>query len=323
MADGLPRSRRDLRDWCLRKLGAPVLQINMDEDQIEDRLSEGLSYFRDYHFDGIEKVFFKHKVTSSRLNIVGSPIGTFLPGEVIKGVTSNACVVFVSITDGQFRIKAPTGTFIGSETIQGQDSGATATLTLTNFIVLGDIDNGYIPVGDTIIGVTDILPLGSGLPTSGSIFDINYQFALNSMHSLISTDLVSYYMFKSHVELMRMLFQGKKGLRFNRVTDRVYIDIDWLHNTVKPDEYVILVAYQEVDPLTFGEVYSNYFVREFCFAILKQQWGENLKKYNGIALPGNVTLNGQAIYDEAVKYREELELRIKKEWQEPVDFLVG
>ena len=321
--DGLPLTRRDLRDWVLRKLGAPVLQINLDEDQIEDRLSEGLAYFRDYHFDGVEKVFFKHKITSSYLNVIGVPVGTFLAGEQVKGLTSNAFACFVSITDGQFRVKLPTGTFTPGETLQGQTSGATIALGLINLLTLGDIDNGYIPADDSIIGVTNILPFNTGLPTSGSIFDINYQFALNSMHSLISTDILTYHMFKQQIELLRFEFQGIKGLRFNRKTDRIYIDIDWLHNIVSPDEYVILQCYKAVDPEDFKEVYSDYFVREFCFALMKEQWGENLKKFSGIALPGNVTLNGQTIYDEAVKYREELELRIKREWQEPVDFLMG
>lgn len=326
MADGLPRTRNELKNWVLRKLGAPVLEVNLDEDQIEDRLSEGLAYFRDYHFDGVERVLYKHKVTASKLVLAAAPTGTFIAGECIEGATSGASTVFLDqATDNlSVRVKGRhTSEFVNGEVITGQSSGATATLASTLAVQLGDIDNGWIPVDDSIIGVTDILPFDSGLPNAGGMFDINYQFALNSMHSLISTDLITYDMFRRQMELLRFEFSGTKGLRFNRKTDKIYVDIDWISGVVQPDSYLVIIAYKAVDPEVYSEVYSDYFVREYCYALMKEQWGEVLKKYSGIALPGNVTLNGQQIYDEGIAYRQKLEDRIKKEWELPVDFLIG
>lgn len=63
-----PSSRAELKDYCLRKLGAPVLEINVDDDQIEDCIDDALQYFRERHFDGIQRVFLKHKVTEADVN---------------------------------------------------------------------------------------------------------------------------------------------------------------------------------------------------------------------------------------------------------------
>lgn len=323
---GLPHSRNELKNWCLRKMGAPVLEINLDEDQIEDRISEALAYFHNFHFDGVEKVLFKHKITATVITFAAAVVADFAQGEQLKGLTSEVCVQFIdkAADNLSIRVKGIGVTeLLNGETLEGQSSGTTGVLAAANAVTLGDIDNGWVPVDDSIIGVTNVLPFNTGTPSAGSMFDINYQFSLNSMHSLISTDLITYDMFKRQIELMRFMFSGMKGLRFNRKTDKIYLDIDWLHNIVAPDEYIVFVCYKAVDPTAYEEVYSDYFVREYCYALLKQQWGENLKKFSGIALPGNVTLNGQTIYEEASAYRKELEERVEKAYQEPVDFLIG
>ena len=59
-----PNSRSTLIDYCMRSLGAPVVEINVDEDQVEDRIDEALQFYQHYHADAIEKVFLKHQITS-------------------------------------------------------------------------------------------------------------------------------------------------------------------------------------------------------------------------------------------------------------------
>ena len=63
-----PNSRQTLIDYCLRSLGAPVIEINIDEDQIEDRIDEGLQFYQHYHADAIEKVFLKHQITQTDID---------------------------------------------------------------------------------------------------------------------------------------------------------------------------------------------------------------------------------------------------------------
>lgn len=58
-----PNSKATLKEYCLRRLGKPVIEINIDDDQMDDRIDEALLFYQDYHFDGVEKAFLKHQVT--------------------------------------------------------------------------------------------------------------------------------------------------------------------------------------------------------------------------------------------------------------------
>lgn len=61
-------SREEFTDYCLRKLGFPVIEINVDPDQVEDRIDDALQYFQDYHFDGLQKVYYIHQITQEDVN---------------------------------------------------------------------------------------------------------------------------------------------------------------------------------------------------------------------------------------------------------------
>ena len=61
----VPTSRSTFKEFCLRKLGKPVIEINVDDDQVEDRIDESLRYYWDYHFDGAERLYYKHLITST------------------------------------------------------------------------------------------------------------------------------------------------------------------------------------------------------------------------------------------------------------------
>ena len=318
----LPATRVDLIEWCLRKLGAPVIDINLDEDQIEDRIDEGLAYFRDYHFDGVERCYLKHQITASHFTTTAAPVGTFNNDDIIKGNTSNAEAYVWDVSGTTVRFRTKLGTFSLGETVTNTSTGGTFTIaSAPNSITIGDIDNQYLAVSDRVISITDILPpqsstIGGNL---GGIFDFQYQWSLNNMFSLASTDLITYDIYKQYISLWEFMFRGKKGLRFNRKTDKVYIDI----NNFLIDQYVILEAWVALDPEQYKEVYGDEIVREYCYNLLKEQWGNNLKKFSGIQLPGGVTLNGQQIYDEAQRDLEKLRERIRKEFELPPDFMVG
>jgi hypothetical protein len=65
-----PNSRDELLEYCLRALGAPVSEVNVDEDQLNDRLDDALQYFQERHVDGIQRVFLKHKLLNDEINII-------------------------------------------------------------------------------------------------------------------------------------------------------------------------------------------------------------------------------------------------------------
>ena len=60
-----PTSKATFKEHCLRRLGKPVIEINVDEDQLDDRVDEALDYYADYHFDGFEHTYYKHQVTDT------------------------------------------------------------------------------------------------------------------------------------------------------------------------------------------------------------------------------------------------------------------
>ena len=62
-----PQTRTQLKEYCLRQLGHPVVEINVDDDQLEDRLDEAIQVYNDYHYDGSEKLYLKHQVTETDL----------------------------------------------------------------------------------------------------------------------------------------------------------------------------------------------------------------------------------------------------------------
>ncbi len=75
----VPTTRAEFKEYCLRKLGKPVIEINVDDDQVEDRIDESLKYYYDYHFDGSEKIYYKHIVTSNDVtNKYTTPTTTYM-----------------------------------------------------------------------------------------------------------------------------------------------------------------------------------------------------------------------------------------------------
>ena len=92
-------TRQGLIDYCLRPLGSPMVDINVTEEMIQDRVDEALEYFRLYHYDGIEKVYLKHKITSSYLTITTSNSEDFLINETITGQTSEATATVIVLKD--------------------------------------------------------------------------------------------------------------------------------------------------------------------------------------------------------------------------------
>lgn len=320
------KGRKALVHWCLRRLGAPVIDINIDDDQIEDRIDEALLYFRDYHFDGIERVYLKYQITASHLVAETTHTGELLRGDTLTGLTSGATgVAFDKSADNKIiRFRSTSAQkFTKGEIVQvGSDTSNTFEILNSDTAVFtGDIDNQYISVGTKVISVTNIIPqesstIGGNL---GGMFDFQYQFALNNMFNLASTDLITYQIYKQYISQWEFMFRGSKGIRFNRKTDRIYLDVqDWV-----VDQWIIIEAWAALDPNIYTEIYSDEFVREYAYNLIKMQWGTNLKKFSGIQLPGGVTLNGQQIYDEAKADLDILRERVRKEFELPPDFFVG
>ena len=188
---------------------------------------------------------------------------------------------------------------------------------------IGDIDNHYLSLDESYIGITGIIPLSENLSGSTNMFSVNYQYALNDLYTMGSAgDVKSYVFTQQYLSTIQNLFSGMPRFRFNRHRDRVYLDIDW-SSDLKIDDFVIVEAYASMNPETYTDAYSDIFLKKYCTALLKRQWGMNLIKFEGVQLPGGVTLNGRQLYDDAITEIEKLEVEGRLEYQLPDDFYMG
>jgi hypothetical protein len=243
-----PTSRAAFKEYCLRRLGKPVIEINVDEDQVDDRIDEALAYYWDYHFDGTEKIYYKYQITAE------------------------------------------------------------------------DAANKYITLPDNIIGAVNIFNIGDAMNVA-NIFNIRYQIALNDLYTLTNISLVPYFMAFQHIQLIEEILVGRKPIRYNRHRNQLFIDMDW--SILPVGNYVIVEAYQVVDPDTYTDVWHDRWLAQYATALIKRQWGNNLKKFDGMQMPGGLTFNGQKIYDEAIEEINALEKEMITSYSLPVSDMIG
>ena len=318
-------SRQGLIDYCLRRLGFPVIEINVDDDQVEDRIDDALQYFQEYHFDGVERLYLTHKVTTAELKFSGLSAPSFENTEMLIGETSGATCILYTVSGTTARITNVKGAFTAGETVTGTVSGFSRALTPSSFYTPGDIQNGYLPLPDSVIGVIRVLPINgpsSGMNNRNNMFDIIYQFRLNDMYNLLSADMVYYTQVQQHLSMLDMLLVGDRSFKYNRKMDKMYIDMNW-EEVLNPDDFIVVECYRILDPSTYTQVYNDMFLKRYSTALIKRQWGENMKKFGGIQLPGGVILNGKEIYEEAVEEIATIENEMQLKSELPVDFMVG
>ena len=319
-------SRQDLIDYCLRRLGFPVIEINVDEDQISDRIDDALQFWYEYHFDGRQKTFISHKITGDTVNLASALTGNYIVGETLTGLTSGATTVIKEIESlNRFITEDTKGTFVASENVRGSISNYSAALHATTFFTAGDMSNKYISIGNGVLFITRMFNFGGAATSTtkdGQLFDLMYQFRQNDLYNLLGADMIYYTAVQTHLSTLEQLLVNQRQIRFNRKMNRVYIDTDW-DLTFNPGDYVVLESYSIVDPTEFSEVYDDMFLKKYATALIKRQWGENMKKFGGILLPGGVTLNGDKIYEEAIVEIEKIEQDMQLKYELPPTFMIG
>ena len=278
-----PSTRQGLIDYCLRKLGAPVLEINVADDQIDDLVDDALQLFNERHFDGVERMFLKYKLTEEDIN---------------RGQAKN--------TDG-VGIVTTTAT---STNIAGYGTTTANWYETSNFL----------QVPDSVVGIEKIFKFDSST-ISGGMFSIKYQLFLNDLYQFNSIQLLQYAMTKSYLEDIDFLLTTDKQIRFNKRQDRLYLDIDWGAESL--DNFLVLDCYRALDPTSFTQVYNDPFLKLYLTALIKRQWGQNLIKFKGVKLPGGIEMNGREIYDDAEREIESLRSRMANEYELPPYDFVG
>jgi hypothetical protein len=247
-------SRADLIEFCLRRLGEPVIEVNVDEDQIEDKIDDAIQLYQEFHHDATIRVYYEHQLTSS------------------------------------------------------------------------DITNKYITLPTNILYVTKLFPVSASVINSSNFFSFNYQFAMSDFHQLADVGVggLAYYdQIRQYMELIDMKVNGLPLITFARRQNRLYLHSDIEDGTLSAGKYIAIECYQTVDPTAHTSVYNDMFIKDYTTALIKEQWGQNMSKFEGMQLPGGVTISGARYIEEGREEQEKVRERMRLEQEVPPDFFVG
>lgn len=316
----LPNSRSSLKDWCLRKLGSPVVNLEIEDEQIEQRLDEAIVKYQEFHYEGSEETYYKRQITASTLTFVVPASTPFQISETVSGGTSGAVLRVRSVPAGNasitFTYEVNSVPLAIGETVAGISSGASAVVAS---ISLGDWDNQYLLLAENIIDVSQVITIGIA---DYGIFGFKYQYALSQLKDFTVGELVTYKLATQHLALLEDLFVGQRRYRFNRRTRKIYLDTDWRYN-LEIGDYVIIQADAVLDPEVYTSIYKDEWLRDYATACIKVQWGTNVKKYSEVEIAGGMKLDGKALYDEAITEKKDLEDKLTSTYQYPTPFIVA
>lgn len=321
-------TREQLKQYALRALGAPVIEINVDDDQLEDRIEEALLHWHLYHYDGIEKVYLKCLIKASKIIINETNAASYSYGSTLTCKNaSNATVCQVRIaadphtaeTNNELSVTFNNRDDVDLVSTITSITDGTTTSTVDVFEV-GEMDKRYIDIPDYVYGVVRVLPF-AGTNVSRSLFDIQYQLRLHDLYDLTSTSIIYYRTVMSHLSMLDMQLNHKPMFRFNRMNGRLYVDTNWEAN-INIGDYLVVECYRALDPNEFSRVWNEPWLKHYVTALFKRQWATNMKKFSNVLLPGGVRLNGTELYTEAIQEIAALENDLMNK-ASPLEFFMG
>ena len=274
-----PTTKQELIDHCLRKLGAPVLEINVSDEQLDDIVDDAVQYFNESHFDGVERMYLKYKITQEDID----------RGQADPLTSNTTGIVSTTATSGGF-----SNTWYEN--------------------------SNFINCPDSVIGVEKVFKFDTS-SISGGMFSIKYQLFLNDLYFFNSVELLQYSMTKRYLEDIDFLLTTDKQIRFNKRQDRLYLDIDWKSQAV--NQFIVLDCYRALDPENFSQIYNDSFLKRYCTAMIKKQWGQNLIKFRGVKLPGGIEFNGREIYQDGVEEVNAIREQMSSTYELPPLDMIG
>ena len=323
-----PTTKTEFKAWCKRKLGYPVIDINVDDDQVDDRVDEAIQYWNTFMQNGQQRVYLKHKLTTEDVNrsstnavetatargIGASEVSTSaLSGAVLQNATS------VTLADATNFPTTGSITIAADATPNAAETVAYSAKT-GNVTAEWKIGQDYIPMPDGILSVLRILPFTNR--GNLNMFDIRYQLRLNDLYDFSDISVIHYQMTMWQLDLLDMLLVGEKPIEFNVISDRLYIDMAWADD-LDVGEYIVMECYRKLSAAEYTKAYNDFWLKRYATALIKRQWGENLIKFQGVTMLGGVSMNGETIYNEAIREIGELETDGRLTWEEPLHFDIG
>ena len=280
-----PTSRTEFKEYCLRKLGAPVLEINLATEQCDDLLDDAIQYFQERHFDGVSQIYMKYRVTQE---------------DIDRGRAS---------TNGNY----------GTAGIVTETASANIAGTATTFSYYEN--SNYLQIPPEVIGVTKIYHFDGLNTATNNMFSVKYQLFLNDIYYWGSTEILSYAMTKTYLSDIQFLLTTEKQIRFNQRMDRLYLDVDW--GSLAVGDMIVIDCFRALNPNDYTRVWNDSFLKRYTTALMKRQWGQNLLKFQGVKLPGGIELNGRQIYDDGMKDLEIIREQMSNTYELPPLDMIG
>lgn len=241
------QTKNDLSEYCLRKLGKPVIQINVDATQVDDRIEEALQVYRERHYDATQETWVIYELTQT------------------------------------------------------------------------DVDNGYITLSDDIAVVEELLP-ESVLQYSSDFMTYGYQVTVNQFTAFKQFDAINYHMTMQNLATLAEALPQQNRVIHTKHMNRLAFRSP---SVLVAGEKMFMKVWKDIDPETHQKVYNDKWLKAYTTALIKLQWGNNMKKHSGIQLLGGVTVNGQDIYNEAVEEIQQLEEQLELDYQLPNDIFMA
>jgi len=298
-----PTTRQQFIDYCKRRLGFPVIDINVDDDQVSDRVDDALQFFEDYHFDGVEKMYMKHQITQADIDrrwiycpdavifVVGmfpfddsnSSINMFdLRYQLrLHDLYDFTSVSYVSYEITMQHIRTLNLLFSGTPQIRFNrkqnkiflDIDWSRDLSVGDYVVI-DCYRAIRPATITLTGTGTAVTTANTIAGTNTVFD----------QELLEGDIITL---------------GGQELQVSKITSPTSL------STVGPVS--IDVTNGELTKPGNSEVWNDRFLKRYATALIKYQWGSNLSKFAGIQMPGGVTLDGVRIMTEAKEEMDKIE----------------
>lgn len=248
----IPATRGEFIDYCLRALGAPVVEINVDPSQVEDRVDEALSLYREYHYDGTQRSYYKYQVTAA------------------------------------------------------------------------DIANGYIDIPRNISSISRALPFGTLYGDAGTYSYAQFQILLSDMWNLYGTDIIGYDIGMKHLALINYLVNTSPSIIFSYNTGKLsFTNGTGIDSRIKENDFIILECYVVNDPDVNSRVWNDRWLKRYTTALIKRTWAANIKKFDGMSLPGGISIDGKGMYAEALQEIQDMEDELMKNYVAPPFFYMG
>jgi len=290
MSVASPQNREEFKRYMLTRLGAPVLEVNVADEQLDICINDAFQYFNERnHFNGVENAFLTYQVDNDFKQY------------------------FKSFCQEQVQEKSCDTTYDGAK-----DNIGTSTVRK---------QNAYITLPEDVVGVVQILQTGGGLGMGGvippgSIFPMLMGGAGGGgMECGGGFGLTTFYAMQGYMALLNFLLRPPTSWNFNQRTHRLSIHGDMSFAT---GSYIAIEVMIKPSPDIFPDLWNDMWLKGYATALVKEQWGLNLTKYQQVQMPGGITLNGEKILGDAQQELQKLRDRFSMDFADPpTAILVG